>query len=527
MIMPPRRDLSGLLSQLVLNSEPRSASASVPGNGGGGPRGIEAVAYYRVSTPRQVSEGLSLEDQQRRAREKASELSLNLVREYQDSGCSGRRLDRDEFLKMVAFVEDTPTIGHVISLNPSRLGRNNWLAEFLIEFTLQTGVELHFIDCDFDLGTAVGRRSFRLDCVEAAFVAEQASEDSSQRGESIRSGGQPTSVPPQGYDPVHRSPGRPYTYEVNEMAAKVRMSFELVARRDRGLREILDLMNEEGLRTRSGRPYSLQSFSNMLRNRTYTGRIKVSGDEWVGANFPAIIPDEMFEVVQARLERRTPGTYATRKASLALMGYARCLTCGGALTGYPMTKGGKIYRYYKCDRDSQHFHAPANNVDGHFARLLGQYRLDPSSIPGLRAILEEEARESHDRLRSRIRGIHERLSALPDELARLQDSVRRGQLNLGDFASMKARHEAELTSLEEALGRAKDDMTEFENWRDSRINPDIDFGTLWLEADLDTRRELQTACFPGGILVSKIDPDRIEVEPAPPGPDPLLMRRPS
>lgn len=488
-------------------------------------RGNEAVAYYRVSTIKQVTEGMSLPEQQRQVMREVSRLGLTLAMEFRDEGLSGRRLDRAGFMAMIEFAETHMSIGHLVCMNPSRLGRNNWLAEFLIELSLTTGLKIHFVDCAFDLSTAAGRRDFRSANVEAAFYAENASEESTRRGEQARREGQPTCRPPNGYDPVRRSVSGPYTFKPNEIAGFITRSFELMASGGMSATEALARLTEEGLRTGAGKPYTLQSFTSMLQNRAYTGLIKISGTEWGEGNYPAIVPDDLFEAVQARLDGRAPGTYATRSASLALMGFARCAFCGGSVTGYPMSKNGNTYHYYKCARDSHHLHASASVVEGCFAGVLRHYGLNRDEIPRLRSILDEEVGEEMNRRRLEVRRCRDRLSALRGAMESLKDALGRGRLAPEDYNEMKARNAEERADLEEALRQAESELRTFSDDMDAIFDPALGLGEGWRSTALDSRRMLQAACFPGGVEIARGADGSVSIAPLPPGPTVFLKER--
>ena len=90
------------------------------------------------------------------------------------------------------------------------------------------------------------------------------------------------------------------------LAPLVKCAFEGVASRRKTQREELAEVTSLGLVTRRGRPMSLQSFGDMLRNPLYMGRVVVPkwGFEGPG-DFEALVSPELFESVQAALEGRT------------------------------------------------------------------------------------------------------------------------------------------------------------------------------------------------------------------------------
>ena len=87
-----------------------------------------------------------------------------------------------------------------------------------------------------------------------------------------------------------------------ERAELVRKAFTLVADGN-GLTDVLRMVTALGLRSRSGHKLSKQSFSQMMRNRTYCGWVKQKDIVARGA-FEPLITEELFERAQLVLNGR-------------------------------------------------------------------------------------------------------------------------------------------------------------------------------------------------------------------------------
>lgn len=116
------------------------------------------------------------------------------------------------------------------------------------------------------------------------------------------------------------------------------------------IREIRDDLNERGIRTRKGQPFRYSSFSALLKNRKYIGEYKYQ-DVVIPNGLPAIVPQDIFDKVQVRLEknRQTPAA-AKAPDHYLLTTKLFCGECGKMMSGESGTSGtnGRIYRYYKC-----------------------------------------------------------------------------------------------------------------------------------------------------------------------------------
>jgi DNA invertase Pin-like site-specific DNA recombinase len=115
------------------------------------------------------------------------------------------------------------------------------------------------------------------------------------------------------------------------------------------IQDITDELNGKGLRTFRGRPLNFNNTANLLKNRKYIGEYKYR-DITDPNGIPEIIPTELFERVQARLEknRKSPARYKAEEIYL-LTTKLRCGKCGTYMSGESGTsKTGKMHHYYKC-----------------------------------------------------------------------------------------------------------------------------------------------------------------------------------
>ena len=115
------------------------------------------------------------------------------------------------------------------------------------------------------------------------------------------------------------------------------------------VREILEDLNQRGIKTRRGQEFKYSSFNRLLKNRTYIGEYHYSGTV-ISDGVPAIIPKEVFDRVQTRLEKnkRAP---AMAKASdkFLLTTKLFCGKCGRMMVGESgRSHTGKAHYYYKC-----------------------------------------------------------------------------------------------------------------------------------------------------------------------------------
>lgn len=143
---------------------------------------------------------------------------------------------------------------------------------------------------------------------------------------------------------------------VPEEAEVVRLIFRLYAQDGLGLRRLAQHLNEMGIRTRTGRLWTVAAVRDILRNRVYLGTYRRFGVR-VPANHPALVSAQEFERAQRRLGGDGGGQRRPRVALFPLSGLAYCGYCGGRMVGVRRVqrwrrRSGDIqrreYRYYQC-----------------------------------------------------------------------------------------------------------------------------------------------------------------------------------
>lgn len=115
------------------------------------------------------------------------------------------------------------------------------------------------------------------------------------------------------------------------------------------IKQLRDDLNQRGLKTKNGLPFTYSTFSTILKNRKYMGEYKYQ-DIVIPGGVPAIVPADIFDRVQARLTKNKQTPAAAKATERYLL--TTKLFCGmcGALMAGESGKGmsGQIYRYYKC-----------------------------------------------------------------------------------------------------------------------------------------------------------------------------------
>ena len=115
------------------------------------------------------------------------------------------------------------------------------------------------------------------------------------------------------------------------------------------MKELRDWLNKNGIRNKLGKPLNYNSIQHMLKNRRYIGEYQYR-DILVPDGIPAIVPQDLFDRVQEKIERnkKAPARHKAEDDYL-LTTKLFCGYCGAYLCGESgKSRNGTIHHYYKC-----------------------------------------------------------------------------------------------------------------------------------------------------------------------------------
>jgi len=340
---------------------------------------MRAALYERVSTDAQAERyGLGAQDWalRERAQEKGYTLAFDGERDaFVDDGYSGGDLERPALSRLRRAVREG-LVEVVLSYDPDRLSRS--LSDLLLltdEFE-RAGVRLEFITQEMD-ASPEGRMFYAIRGAVAEYEKAKIRERTIRgRLEKARQGKVISrAAAPFGYrfDPTTST-----LVVVEDEAQVVRLAFYLYIQERLSLVQLADRLNRQGVGTpERGQRWHSSHLGRMLRNETYAGTLwqnrwqgrKVLGkagqkakvvstprakEEQIPVSVPPIVPLEVFEATQKRLEEnlRIARRHARREYLLSgLVKHA----CGSAMGG----RTNKGRSYYYCFK-SNHVKAPIN-----------------------------------------------------------------------------------------------------------------------------------------------------------------------
>lgn len=301
-----------------------------------------AIAYYRYSSHRQGEQ--SIEGQRDAAERWAAVNGYTIIKEYADRAMTGTNDDREQFQLMLREMERLhPAV--LILWKVDRMGRNKEEIAFNKYRCKKNGVKVVY--------TAESIPNTPEGVILESVLEGMAEYYSLQLSQNIRRGQRVSALKCQstgGNRPLGYRTGPDKHFEIDpEGAAIVRQVFERYANGETQA-EIVRSLNEQGLRTLHGRPFTHNSLRTMLKNEKYIGIYTYKDEIRVDNGLPAIIDVETFQKAQVMLKvnRRAPA-HKWAKADYLLTEKLFCGCCGEMMAGISGTsKTGAKHHYYGC-----------------------------------------------------------------------------------------------------------------------------------------------------------------------------------
>ena len=303
---------------------------------------ILAVIYARYSSHSQTEQ--SIEGQLAAAHAYAKGHGYTVVREYCDRAQTGRNDNRDAFQRMLSDT-DKHQFDVIITWKVDRIGRNREDIAFNKHRCKKNGVRIEYV--------AENLPDSAESVILESVLEGMAEYYSLQLSTNIRRGQLESAkklqcvggTRPLGYD-VDRETKRYIRDE--ETAPIVKQIFDRYAE-GQTEKEIIDWLNEQGIRTTKKKPFSKSSLATLLHNEKYIG-VYIYGDIRIEDGMPALVDRDTFDRVQElmKINRRAP-SHTWTHAEYILTDKLFCGKCGSPMVGESgFSHTGAKHSYYSC-----------------------------------------------------------------------------------------------------------------------------------------------------------------------------------
>lgn len=253
---------------------------------------LSAAIYVRVSTTKQVDDGISIDSQTNLLTEYCKENKYTIYNIYTDAGKSGSSTEkRNEFKKLIDDAKQKK-FDVLVIWKISRFGRNFNDLIYGSKILLDNNISIVSYSENFDLNTAIGRLIFNILASIANYEIDEYSENIRMVfDQKAKRGGRMCHFA-LGYDTLGKD-----SFTVNTYEAYVVLTIFKVYSFKRNLTHTANYINNLGFVGKRGKSFSPYSIRHILRSSLYCGYIDHNGYIYKGY-FKNIINLEMYNAIQ-------------------------------------------------------------------------------------------------------------------------------------------------------------------------------------------------------------------------------------
>jgi len=217
-----------------------------------------AIAYIRVSTDRQASEGVSLEAQQSRIEQWCKANGYELAHVFVDAGISGKKMENRP--QLLAALDSLKKGTALVTYSLSRLARSTKDAIVIGEMVARRKADMVSLSEQIDTTTAAGKMMFQMLSVLAEFERNLVAERTSTALQHKKAMNHKyCGVTPYGFEEMD---GR-----LIQVAQEAEVVAEIQAARNGGntLQSIADDLNGRGIPTKTGKLWQPATIHLLLK----------------------------------------------------------------------------------------------------------------------------------------------------------------------------------------------------------------------------------------------------------------------
>ena len=416
----------------------------------------DVVIYSRYSSIGQNDQ--SIDGQLDACMKYAAQRGFRVIGQYVDRALSGTHADsRPEFQRMIRDSKKG-AFKYVLVWKLDRFARNRYDSAIYKNELKKHGVKVLSVTEGIDAGSD----SIILEAVLEAMAEEYSRQLSQNVRRGIRQNAE-KHLTIGGYTPLGYHVENKQLVVDEKEAEIVRFIFHSYAD-GMAKTEIANECNRHGWRTKTGRPFSINSFATMLKNPTYIGTYTFKDELSVEDAIPPIIDRDTFNRVASMLERnrRAPGR-AKAKEEYQLQGKIFCGYCGSPMVGEcGRGRCGATYHYYACATKKKAHTCQKKNekkdfLEWYVVEQITTHILTEQRIHEIAAGVVAEYNRSFDAsgvrdLERKIRAMDKEMDALVDALIRTTAAPAVAKINerVELLAAQKEEAEVDLAKLKVA-----------------------------------------------------------------------------
>jgi DNA invertase Pin-like site-specific DNA recombinase/uncharacterized protein YdcH (DUF465 family) len=450
------------------------------------------ICYCRISSDDQSQHSIPF--QQEAIERFCKHKGYNIVATYKED-YSAKTFNRPEWKNIIEFLKKNKSlVQKIVCLRYDRFSRSveNSFSEIAKLGKLGCEIEMVESNIEMDSPESVLTRNIMLTLPEVENL--KISRRSCEGSHKARKSGCFTGIAPKGYKNFRLDTKS--TLEFNEDAPLIREAFEKMASGTYSADEIRRWLNSRGMKM------SKNTFLDVIRNVTYTGRIRVKEfrgepEHIVQGLHPQLISDEVFATANDVLKgRKRNMKFKDDKSELyPLKGHLICPIHGRTLSAYAAKGGsGLLYHYYVCTKNKCPRY-PIDYAHGEIEGLLGEVQFSARVLKSYNSILERifEAEDSN-RVKL-IQNTKDEIQRLKQRRIHIQDEYMDGKISSLDYQELKMVLDTKVFEKERSLKEMNEEHSPYKEYLNKHVPALEDLTSLYQKVDGKTKKQILSCIF--------------------------------
>ena len=327
---------------------------------------IRVVVYARCSSDKQAEKDMSIPAQIKELKKYAKKHNMIIVREFIDEAQSALSGNRPAFQEMISIAKKKEkTFDAILVWKLSRFARNREDSVIFKGLLKKREVQVIAITQPIDDSPSGKLLEGMIEVIDEFYSNNLAQDTIRGMKENAERGFRNGGIAPIGYKTIKIQDGnnKRNKLEPDEVYAPIiKRIFDMYIT-GKGAKEIVKVLNNEGLKTNRNKPWSKNSIYYILKNKVYIGTTifnsqnknrnkgvkKIDKEVVIVENtHPPLVDKEVFNKVQQIIENRKPDNVHPRilDSQYMLSGLIYCKKCGSKLIG-TSAKSSRFF-YYTC-----------------------------------------------------------------------------------------------------------------------------------------------------------------------------------
>lgn len=307
----------------------------------------KAVTYARVSSREQEETGYSLPAQEKLLKEYISRKGFRVAKKFSISESASGRKQRKTFKEMLECIKKND-VRIIVCEKVDRLTRNLKDAVCINEWVNENPErEVHFVkeNCVLNKNSKSNEKFiWNIKISVAQYYIDNLSEET-KKGllEKAEEGWYPGSSK-RGYKTIGDIGHKIWAVDNSPDSETpfIKKAFELYANSNWSLKKLREEMFKEGWKQKNGKPIAKSTLAFTLKDVFYCKKFNWRGKVYNNGNHERLVSDEIFEIVQRKLQGKAQPRYRTHNH--LFKGMITCEKCGCSITA-EIQKG---HTYYHC-----------------------------------------------------------------------------------------------------------------------------------------------------------------------------------